>query len=97
MRCSKDEPLIYDDPSPPQPKASASGPPSLRGVFVDHCRYLGVYIGVRLEHPGVWLRRPLLQRELTRACSGMNKSGTYDSQLTCLRCMSCEGVEGHCA
>lgn len=58
VRCSKDEPLIYDDPSPPQPKASASGPPSLRGVFVDHCRYLGVYIGVRLEHPGVWLRRP---------------------------------------
>ena len=31
---------------------------SMRGVVVDHCNYLGIYIGVRVQHPSVWFRRP---------------------------------------
>jgi len=34
----------------------AGGPPSLKGTFVDHCNYLGIYIGCRL--PSVWFRSP---------------------------------------
>eukprot|EP00964_Phaeocystis_antarctica_P103984 scaffold69176_cov60-Phaeocystis_antarctica.AAC.6 len=36
----------------------AGGPPSMQGVLVDHCEYLGLYIGLRAEHPSVWLRLP---------------------------------------
>lgn len=60
VRCAMDEPCVYDggaeclaERAPPP-----AGPPSLKGVFVDHCRYLGLYIGLRLEHPRVWLRPP---------------------------------------
>ena len=61
LRCGKDEACIYEEEEEaaclPTPVAS-SGPPSLRGVLVDHCFYLGVYIGVRAQHPSVWLRSP---------------------------------------
>lgn len=54
VRVDKDRPCLYDDP----PICSADGgPPSLKKVFVDHCQYLGYYIGLRMEHPSVWLRK----------------------------------------
>mmetsp|Transcript_2430 Transcript_2430/g.5090 ORF Transcript_2430/g.5090 Transcript_2430/m.5090 type:complete len:307 (-) Transcript_2430:179-1099(-) len=63
VRCSKEAPCIYTEGDEAclggqAEQPAFTGPPSLKGVFVDHCRYMGVYIGVRLEHPGVWLRPP---------------------------------------
>lgn len=60
MRCSKDTACVYeaDDEMRLPERPSRSGPPSLKGVFVDHCQYLGLYIGLRLEQPSVWLRLP---------------------------------------
>lgn len=62
VSCDKATPCIYPRDEANEgtclvPPAS-SGPPSLKGVFVDHCNYLGVYIGCRVEHPSVWLRSP---------------------------------------
>jgi len=60
--CAKDAACLLEAGSGaaecPITGAPKGGPPSLQGVFVDHCNYLGVYIGVRLRHPSVWLRRP---------------------------------------
>jgi len=63
VKCDKDSPCVYESEDPEcladgDAPATPRGPPSLRGVFVDHCRYLGLYIGLRLEHPSVWLRAP---------------------------------------
>jgi len=58
VRCSKDDACLYDalgavEVCQLESEASPApaGPPSLKGIFVDHCKYLGLYIGVRLEHP----------------------------------------------
>jgi hypothetical protein len=64
VRCSKDAACLLDadgaecavGAAPPPAAAGSTGPPSLKGVFVDHCQYLGLYIGVRLEHPWGYLR-----------------------------------------
>ena len=58
VRCDKDEPLLYDEPGSVLTDKLDPSKVSLRGVLVDHCYYLGVYIGVRANHPSVWLRRP---------------------------------------
>jgi len=59
VQCDKDAPCIYEDSEAVCLMGDASdGPPSLRGVLVDHCMYMGVYIGLRAKHPGVWLRPP---------------------------------------
>ena len=61
IRCSSEEPCVYDDEDAEAclaPGPGAPTTPSLRGVFIDHCKYLGCYIGVRLEHPSVYLRAP---------------------------------------
>lgn len=59
VRCDKDDPYIYErEGDAPACLAQGVGPPSLRGVLVDHCRYMGVYMGLRAQHPGVWLRPP---------------------------------------
>ena len=61
VKCGKDEACIYEEGEAgcmPTPAATPSGAPSLRGVLVDHCFYLGIYIGVRANHPSVWLRSP---------------------------------------
>jgi len=58
IRCDKDAPCLYDDAVEVcvSDYEYSSGPPSLRGVLVDHCMYMGIYIGVRLQHPSVWFR-----------------------------------------
>jgi len=55
VKVDKDRPCIYDDAPV---CAVEGGPPSLKKVFVDHCQYFGFYIGLRMEHPSVWLRVP---------------------------------------
>mmetsp|Transcript_104381 Transcript_104381/g.164808 ORF Transcript_104381/g.164808 Transcript_104381/m.164808 type:complete len:362 (+) Transcript_104381:42-1127(+) len=54
VRCEKDAACLYG----PDGKKSCSNEdlPPLKFVFVDHLRYLGLYIGVRLEHPSIWFR-----------------------------------------
>ena len=61
IRCDKARPCLYDG----EDGATCIADPnfterdlSLKAVFVDHCLYLGVYIGLRAQHPGVWLRLP---------------------------------------
>ncbi len=59
--CAQSQPCIYIDDEERCLAVSEAIDPSqmsLKGVLVDHCQYLGVYIGVRLEHPSVWLRSP---------------------------------------
>jgi hypothetical protein len=62
VRCGKDVPCLYETADAATPELCASDAdappktPSLKGVFVDHCSYLGLYIGVRLEHPWGYLR-----------------------------------------
>ena len=61
VRCAMEAPCVYEDGEAEACLAEAlasapRGPPSLRASFVEHCKYLGLYIGLRLEHPGVWLR-----------------------------------------
>lgn len=61
VRCAMDEPCVYEGDDVEQRLAEVvakqpSGPPSLSATFVEHCRYLGLYIGLRLEHPAAWLR-----------------------------------------
>jgi len=59
VRCDMSVARIYgEQEAGAQSSGLPSGPPSLKGILVDHCRYLGVYIGVRIEHPSVWLRAP---------------------------------------
>jgi hypothetical protein len=61
VRCDKDAPCVYDDEGDGAiclTETGGAGPPSLQGLMVDHCQYMGTYIGVRLEHPSVWLRPP---------------------------------------
>lgn len=59
--CAQDLPCIYPNDEAMCLQVAEGIDPSkisLRGVFVDHCQYLGVYIGCRIEHPSVWLRSP---------------------------------------
>jgi len=59
--CSKDRPDLYTGDTRRAASLAEGIDPSqisLKGVFVDHCQYLGVYIGCRLEHPSVWFRSP---------------------------------------
>ena len=61
VRCGMDAPCLYEGEAGEQCLAEAAsampaGPPSLQASFVEHCKYLGLYIGLRLEHPAVWLR-----------------------------------------
>lgn len=58
VRCDKDAPRLYDEAGPVLTDSLDPSKVSLRGVLVDHCRYLGVYIGVRAQHPSVWFRPP---------------------------------------
>jgi len=62
VRCDMETPCIFEDearePLCLVDDGLPSGSPSIKGIFVDHCRYMGYYIGVRLEHPSVWLRSP---------------------------------------
>jgi hypothetical protein len=61
VRCEKKEPCLYED----EDGALCIADPNFterdlgfRAVFVDHCLYMGVYIGLRAQHPSVWFRRP---------------------------------------
>ena len=59
--CAQSQPCLYLNDKERRLAVSDAMDPSqmsLKGVLVDHCQYLGVYIGVRLEHPSVWLRSP---------------------------------------
>ena len=56
VMCSSDRPELCDEDTGCDVSERPAGPPSLKGVFVDHCNYLGLYIGLRMEHPEVWLR-----------------------------------------
>jgi|EP00908_Phaeocystis_cordata_P018848 hypothetical protein len=59
VRADQKAACIYEDGSGEACLADGpGGPPDLKGVLVDHCQYLGLYIGVRAEHPSVWLRLP---------------------------------------
>ena len=58
VRADQKAACLYEDGSGEACLAAGGGPPSLQGVLVDHCQYLGLYIGVRAEHPSVWLRPP---------------------------------------
>ena len=59
VRAEQKSACLYEDGSGELCLADyAGGPPSLQGVLVDHCEYLGLYIGLRAEHPSVWLRPP---------------------------------------
>ena len=60
MRVDKESPCVYEaeDGEPVCLVDSPFSPPSLKGVLVDHCMYMGIYIGLRAQHPGVWLRPP---------------------------------------
>lgn len=59
--CAQSQPCLYLNDKERRLAVSDAMDPSqmsLKGVLVDHCQYLGVYIGVRLEYPSVWLRSP---------------------------------------
>jgi len=60
VRCDQDLPCLYEDDEQICLAETAIPPDkvSLKGILVDHCQYMGVYIGVRAEHPSVWLRPP---------------------------------------
>jgi len=60
VRCDQDLPCLYEGDEQ-RCLAETPLPPdkvSLKGILVDHCQYMGVYVGVRAEHPSVWLRPP---------------------------------------
>ena len=58
VRCDKDAPRLYAEPGCVLTDKLDPSKVSLQGVLVDHCNYLGIYIGVRANHPSVWFRRP---------------------------------------
>lgn len=63
VRCSKDRPCVYDGAGEEAFLSEVGIRPdqvSIKGVLVDHCQYLGIYVGVRAEHPSVWLRNPFV-------------------------------------
>ena len=56
IRCDKDAACVYEEEEACLTDAPFTGDLTFRGVLVDHCMYMGVYIGLRAQHPSVWLR-----------------------------------------